>query len=397
MNKPEFSQPLCTALQIALVDLLDSWDIKAMAVVGHSSGEIAAAYCSGGLSHKSAIRAAFYRGVLASKLLKEQPNSGTMLSVALSETEIQEYLREAMQRTGETVSVGCVNSPQNVTVTGGIKAVEELLQLMQNEGVFARTLSTGIAYHSPFMEAISAEYLAKLGDLEPGSKSGKSPLFFSSVDGAMIPASNTCNPEYWVRNLVGQVNFLSALQHMTLYLLEERKKNGSNKSGKDILLEIGPHASLQRPIKETVKDSKDIDYIQTLARNVHALVSISNLTGRLRCSGIPVDVLQVNFPNAQVEEVRALTDLPAYVFNHSTQYWQESRLSRNFRFRQHLRHELLGNRETDWNPLRPKWRNVIRLAENGWILDHQASTFYFFDSSHTFIVFPMNGRKLTEI
>lgn len=43
INKPEYSQPLCTALQLALVDLLNSIGIVPDTVVGHSSGEIAAA------------------------------------------------------------------------------------------------------------------------------------------------------------------------------------------------------------------------------------------------------------------------------------------------------------------------------------------------------------------
>jgi malonyl CoA-acyl carrier protein transacylase len=43
IDSAEISQPLCTALQIALVNLLRSFCIKPMAVAGHSSGEIAAA------------------------------------------------------------------------------------------------------------------------------------------------------------------------------------------------------------------------------------------------------------------------------------------------------------------------------------------------------------------
>ena len=65
MDSPEIAQPVCTALQIALVDLLADWNVIPVAVTGHSSGEIAAAYCAGGLSHESAMKVAYYRGLLA--------------------------------------------------------------------------------------------------------------------------------------------------------------------------------------------------------------------------------------------------------------------------------------------------------------------------------------------
>jgi acyl transferase domain-containing protein len=357
-----------------LVDLLESWNIRPTAVIGHSSGEIAAAYCAGGLSHKSAVQAAYYKGLLVSKLLKEQPNSGAMISVALSETGIQKYLTDVTQQTGESLVVGCVNSPDNVTVTGGTRATGELATRMQQENIFGRVIPTGIAYHSSFMDAISVEYASKLGDLESREMPGKAPRFFSSVYGKEVPAQDTCTSTYWVDNLVGQVKFSSALQDMVFSLLEERKKGGMNKSGRDIMIEIGPHAALQRPIKDTIKNissAKEIEYNSTLERNVHAVKSMCGFAGRLRSSGVTIDILHVNFPDIAPVTVQVLTDLPAYPFNHETKYWVESRLSRNFRFRQHSRHELLGSRETDWNPLWPKWRNVIRLAENGWILDHQ--------------------------
>ena len=68
INLPQFSQPLCTALQIALVELLKSFHIAPVAVVGHSSGEIAAAYAIGALSLESACRISYHRGRLSGQL-----------------------------------------------------------------------------------------------------------------------------------------------------------------------------------------------------------------------------------------------------------------------------------------------------------------------------------------
>lgn len=96
-----------------------SWEIVATAVVGHSSGEITAAYCAGSLSHESALKVAFYRGALAARLANRTSSPRAMISVALSEEAVAPYLEEVMNLPGVgKISVGCVNSPTNVTITG---------------------------------------------------------------------------------------------------------------------------------------------------------------------------------------------------------------------------------------------------------------------------------------
>src|SRR5437762_6859665 len=88
IGKAEYSQPICTGLQVALVDLLATWDIKPSAVVGHSSGEIAAAYAAGALTKKEAIIAAFYRGYVCS----QSRVAGGMAAIGLGRDEVIPYL-----------------------------------------------------------------------------------------------------------------------------------------------------------------------------------------------------------------------------------------------------------------------------------------------------------------
>ena len=95
VNCPEFSQSLCTAIQIALVDLFASWDILPSAGVGHSSGEIAAAYCIGGISRESAWAVSYFRGIVAVKLaMRSLECPGSMISVALSELDLKQYIEQ---------------------------------------------------------------------------------------------------------------------------------------------------------------------------------------------------------------------------------------------------------------------------------------------------------------
>lgn len=105
VDDPQLAQPLCTALQIGLVDLLNAWGIRPESVVGHSSGEIAAAYCAGALTHASAIQIAFYRGFFVAELQQEAKYQGGMIAVALSETELAPYLKAVCIKTGGTISM----------------------------------------------------------------------------------------------------------------------------------------------------------------------------------------------------------------------------------------------------------------------------------------------------
>ncbi|KAF5590970.1 polyketide synthase [Fusarium pseudocircinatum] len=153
INMPQYSQPLATAVQIALIDLLASFGITPKVVTGHSSGEIAAAYASGGLSLESACRVSYFRGLLAGRLREANASSpGAMLSINLAPHHVSEYL-EKIDIT--TVNVACINSPLNVTLSGSEDAIEKVKSQTDQDGIFAQKLKTGVAYHSPSMKAMS--------------------------------------------------------------------------------------------------------------------------------------------------------------------------------------------------------------------------------------------------
>ena len=371
------AQPLCTALQIALVDLLTSWRILPRAVTGHSSGEIAAAYCAGGLSHESAMRIAFHRGALVARLEKTGAHQGAMTAIALSESTSKDLIIEVnSQPDYGRVEIGCVNSPKSVTLTGHRKAIEVIHAAVKNKGVFAHILPISVAYHSTLMEEIAGEYLTLIQDIMPRDtllcpdRHMKFPTVFSSVTGALLSADHLSRPEYWVSNLVSQVKFENAIRGMAHYLLETRA-NSMNR--KDIFIEIGPTGALQRPVKDTICDMAESDgimYDSVLKRDVSGLESCLGLIGRLWINGSKIDLAPANHSASNFSEPQLLVHLPEYPFNHANNYWTESRISKNFRMRKHARHDFLGTTVADWNPLEPKWRNTIRVKENPWILDH---------------------------
>ncbi|PHH90579.1 hypothetical protein CDD83_3266 [Cordyceps sp. RAO-2017] len=119
VGEPSWAQSSCVAVQVALVDLLMSWNLVPTTVVGHSSGEIAAAYCAGKISRQAAWKIAFYRGTVCAN---KADGSGGMLAAAIAENEAEELLSRLGKDKSLGVQIGCFNSPKNLTFTAGCLA-----------------------------------------------------------------------------------------------------------------------------------------------------------------------------------------------------------------------------------------------------------------------------------
>jgi acyl transferase domain-containing protein len=149
IHAAEISQPAVTALQIALVSLLESWGVRPSAVCGHSSGEFAAAYTAGAIDLRTCMALASYGGTKASALKKSQKKSGKIFGAMMtigSGPELVEPLLESLQ-CGFAI-IACYNSPESVTVSGDGAAIEELSFMLKESGTFFRMLKVDVAYHS---------------------------------------------------------------------------------------------------------------------------------------------------------------------------------------------------------------------------------------------------------
>ncbi|KAH9893811.1 lovastatin nonaketide synthase [Xylariomycetidae sp. FL2044] len=377
INAPEYSQPLTTCLQIALIDYLASLGVVPSLVVGHSSGEIAAAYASGILSQLSAVKVAYHRGRLSAQISNENNLGFTMMAVGLSREETVQYIsRLESNQDPADIYVGCINSPISVTVSGRTQAIQELKQLVEADGIFCRKLRVTLPYHTRFMESISKEYVSALGDLELRSDSMSIP-FISSVWGRIATAKEVNSTSYWVRNMTAPVEFEAACN--TMFALVNGKDcselpetSSGDFTGISCLLEVGPHGTLRGPIRQTqkqVNDRKELEYVACLDRGEDARVALLQALGHIHCAGYVVDLLKVN--NIDNRHVPMPLEMPRYPFDHSKKYWIESSLSHNLRFRGAPRHDLLGSRSLDWNPSIAQWRNIMRLGELPWLEDHR--------------------------
>ncbi|KAI9148331.1 Highly reducing polyketide synthase azaB [Paramyrothecium foliicola] len=422
VNDAEFSQPLCTIIQIALVDLLDSFGLRPCKVVGHSSGEIAAAYCAGALSRHTAWKISFLRGFLASQLTsatsgKQSKIQGAMMAVGLSATEVERHLEKVAHDLGsKRLVIACVNSPLNVTISGEESHIDHLKNLLDavSAGVFARKLKVKLAYHSFQMLEVADEYLFRMGQfspppIPPSSRHFLTPVMASSVTGTWINRDELAKAEYWVQNLVSPVLFSDALA--TLCASPDAQWKGVNKkldgshaktTAVTELVEIGPHAVMKGPTREILRSigkEKAVHYVSALVRNRSATTTILELAGRLHCLGHKVNLEQVNSSNMSGKTSmsgKVLTTLPEYPFNHSKSYWSESRLSKAFRFRKSQRHDLLGAQSFDWNPLEARWRHFIRVPTLPWTDHHKINGTTLYPAAGMLVMAIEAARQLAD-
>ncbi|KAK3934109.1 hypothetical protein QBC46DRAFT_368419 [Diplogelasinospora grovesii] len=371
VDRPEYSQPLCTAVQVALVELLKSFNVVPKAAVGHSSGEIAAAYAIGALSLESACKVSYFRGQLAGKL--RAADSGAMISVNLAEDEVPAYL-EKIGTAAAGVSVACINSPLNCTLSGPECAIDAVKEQAERDQIFAQKLKTGVAYHSPAMLAIAYDYKKQMGSLEAANSNSPCSIpMVSTVTGKRVDPTTLTTARYWVENMVSPVRFADAIHALTQQQSSTPKAGGFLANITD-LVEIGPTAALRRPVTDTLANAgpraKQVRYASVLYRKRSAVETTLELAGQLFAYGHPVSITAVNQLSGKGP---FLVDCPEYPFDHSNKYWAESRISRDYRLRGTVTGATLGQRVSDWNPLQPRWRNFLSVESEPWVADHNIS------------------------
>ncbi|KAL4862401.1 hypothetical protein BDV12DRAFT_207226 [Aspergillus spectabilis] len=371
VSNTALSQLLTVVLQVALVNLLRSWNVYPSAVIGHSSGEIAAAYCSGILSFESVIKLAFYRGIALSEAGNVDEVPCGMLAVGASFCSTIEYLNQALGPSCK-LSIACINSPRNVTVAGPTVQITTLEGFLHVNDIFTKRLNVKVSYHTPWLNNAACRYKDLLqGELKPGRGLTERQVMVSSVTG-MVPGEGELEqPEYWAEGLVKRVNFSAAVSNLCSSGLTQIHRPSGSDTKFDCWLEIGPHSTLRRSLREIIQEIRPewpFNYENLIRRDDSALNTTLEAMGRLHCLGVSVDLTSINNPNG--ESYPMLTDLPPYPFDHTQRYWHESRLSSNTRFRRFPRHELVGSSVPDWNRFEAKWRNYLSLTDHPWLGGH---------------------------
>jgi myxalamid-type polyketide synthase MxaE and MxaD len=225
LSEIDIIQPALFAIQVALAALWRSWGIEPQAVVGHSLGEVAAAYVAGALSLNDAVRIICHR----SRLFKRTIGQGAMAAVELSMEEARRVLVSSEDR----VSIAVSNGPTSTVLSGDPAALGAIVDQLQSRDIFCRMVNVDFASHSPQMEPLRADLLKALEGVQPRPESVP---IYSTVTGQVSHGSEF-DSLYWARNMREPVLFSSAIQR----LMED---------GHDIFLEISPHPTLLSAIQQ---------------------------------------------------------------------------------------------------------------------------------------------------
>lgn len=333
------AQPLIFALQIALTMMLREMGARPDAAAGHSVGEVAAAWASGALDLGQAVRVICAR----SKAQGLARGSGRMAAAGMSKEAAEALLAELGLR--ECVEIAGVNSPKDVTLTGGAAELAEVQRRVEAKGHFFRLLDIDYAFHSRHMEAIREQLAEDLAGLSPAPAGNA--LFVSAVNGEAVDGAEL-DAEYWWRNVRKPVRFDAVVK-----TLAER--------GCGVFVEIGPNAILQHYMRECLGAAKVKGRVlSTLRKGGDGIDRLTETALRLHMLADSPD-LKAFFPNP-ARRVR----LPNYPWRrepHSPPRTVEGLKGTGRR----RRHPLLGWALPEAESC---WENVLDPVMQPWLADH---------------------------
>lgn len=363
ISEAELSQPLCTAIQVVLVDLLRAAGITFQAVVGHSSGEIAAAYAADFISAHDAVRIAYYRGLHARLAGDLHGQKGAMLAVGTSREDAQELVELPAFR--GRISVAAHNSSASITLSGNVDAVIHAKKVFDEEKKFARMLKVDTAYHSHHMVPCGEPYVQSIRrcGIRVNQERSTSCTWYSSVfPGEAMESIEALKDVYWRDNMVNPVLFADAVEKAAIDKL-------------NLALEVGPHPALKGPATQNIADvTSPLPYCGVLSRGVDDVEAFSDALGFVWAHLGPKSVNMQAYENLMSggsAPRKFVVGLPSYQWNHGTIHWNESRKSKRIRSRADTFHELLGVSSPNSTGRDRRWMNSLKASEIPWLEGHK--------------------------
>lgn len=340
LRRATYSQPMLLALQVATVRALEAAGIVPSATVGHSVGEIAAAWAAGALSLEQAIDVVKAR----SRHQEAAYGAGGMAALMLSEREARRFLT-SIQADG--VDVAAVNSWRSVTISGVTSELRRVLDAAEKARISARGLEVEYPFHSPLIDSVRGPLLRELENLKSLAPRCK---FVSSVTGDIL-GSESLDAEHWWRNVREPVQFDAALN--TLLKNEFR-----------IFVEVGPKPILASYVRDVARETGTrIALVETLHENDtgEAGDPLRRCAARIVVSGG-----NVNPQRFFGQPPGSAIDLPLYPWQHSS--FHIGRTSAGATFLDAPAHPLLGRRPRVDST---EWFSTIDPQLFPWLEDHK--------------------------
>lgn len=268
LDEEQVVQPLLFAIQVSLAATWRDRGVRPDAVLGHSMGEVAAAYVAGALDLATAVELTCVRA----RLLADSRGQGAMAVVGLH----HESVRAELAAYNGRLHLAAANGPALSVVSGDKDAVDAFRTQVQERGVFARAVRASGAGHSPAVEPAATEIGRRFAGLRAAP--ARVPLY-SSVTGAQI-CGDELTGAYWGRNLRDTVLFLPAVEQLAA-------------SGHRLFLEMSPNPTLVVPVQQALDEcGVDGRAIGSLVRGRDDRVAILEAFGALHANGGAVDLAE---------------------------------------------------------------------------------------------------------
>jgi amino acid adenylation domain-containing protein len=289
LRQTYITQPALFVIEYALARLWMSWGVNPRAMIGHSIGEYVAACLSGVLSLEDALSLVALRG----KLMQQLPDGG-MLSIALGEDELREFM-------GPQLSLAAVNSSSLTVVSGPHEAIAELAARLAAKNIECRRLVTSHAFHSQMMDPILEEFTAKVRSVKLNAPKI---AFLSNVTGSWIKSDEVTEPGYWTRQLRETVRFGDGAR----VLLSDSNA---------VMLEVGPGRTLCTIMKSVAGGNGPvtINSLPAVGEQKSAHESLTTAIAKLWLAGVALD-----WQGYYAQETRHRLPLPTYPFERR-RYW----------------------------------------------------------------------------
>ncbi len=337
LDRAPSAQPLLLAIQIAMVEALAAKGVRPAAVLGHSAGEVAAAYASGAILMEDAVRIIVAR----SNALDQLYSTGTMAALVCDEQTASELIATA----GLRISIAAENSTQSLTVSGTTEDVAHLLKICRKKRIVGKRLPIDYPYHSDLTDPLRTQLLEQLDGIKGRPTSV---TLYSGCKGAAIPGT-ALNTEFWWDNARNKVRFREGIEAMAA-------------DGIQMFLEISPKSVLQSYVRDCLTESgHNGTVLGTLEQTNAERIDAASIAMTVLANGGGID--ETALFGARVPFVG---DLPDYPFDRKEFRMSSDRQFDLFGCADH--HPLLGSR---LSPEGNTWSADLSVSRLPWLADHK--------------------------
>ncbi|KAK5575062.1 hypothetical protein RB653_010317 [Dictyostelium firmibasis] len=321
IHHPMIAPPAMCMLMISLFELYKHWGIEASFIVGHSLGEIPAAYCSGMISLDTLCYLIYHR----SRALIQTHYNGRMLSVNISPEEyISNYLSKY-----PNIEIACYNSPTSIVLGGSEQKLNQISNELKDKGIFSAMLGSLSSFHTSIQSITKDQIL----NLNIESQSPKIPIFSTVTTNLYNDTTTLFNSEYVFNNIIKPVKFSQTISNLYKHI-------EINKLGNEIVfIELAPHPTLQFYLKQMIptkqSDTSNLKVISTyspLHKKKNDIQEIQKTISQLYCDSRYNNInFKSQFKNEYKMNRKQSSILPNYQWDDDEKYWKEDSIQQNHR------------------------------------------------------------------